>query len=317
MEPKAKRVYTKTVCVLDPYGKTFCGQVAKLCNKPYCLIKTGRILSFEAVDDPRPRSYILELEKEGAYRIQDGQDSLSLIITQTSVEASTERWEEWKFETLSPIPMATLINVGGKRIDAEVKYCKGMGLVVPYTKNEMDRKEIPNLPGVLPSSMGVRELREKLRNERDQMKPKEVAVSASSQQNELQITESWDQLKSKVKAVSDWEVEQPSTSHVDDDVDADDDDEGDYLTNRYMKKVSLIVKNPDPSLLGMAFGYPKTSGPFDRIITEKECVWNGVPVYDVDLSNNSYRLVMIGEAKRYLLVVKGQNYFVLPAGENV
>nr|AGZ91981.1 inclusion body NS2 [Changuinola virus] len=317
MDTKPKRVYTKTVCVLDPYGKTFCGLVAKLCNKPYCLIKTGRVLSFEAVDDPRPKSYILEIEKEGSYRIQDGQDNLSLIITQTSVEASTERWEEWKFETLSPVPMATIIKVMGQRTDAEVKYCKGMGLVAPYTKNEMDRKDMPNLPGVLPSSMGVRELREKLRNEREQQKPKEVVVSASSQQNEVKLVEDWDQLRTKVKAVSDWEVEQPAAVTANDDADDDDDDEGDYLTNKYMKKVSMIVKNPDPSLLGMAFGYPKTSGPFDKIIIEKECVWNGVPVYDVDKSGNCYRLVMIGEAKRYLLVVKGQNYFVLPAGENI
>nr|AVV63170.1 NS2 [Changuinola virus] len=312
MEAKPRRVFTKIVCVLDPYGKTFCGLVAKLCNKPYCLIKTGRVTSFEAVDDPRPKSYILEIEKEGSYRIQDGQDNISLIITQTSVEASVERWEEWKFETLSSIPMATIINVQGKRTDAEVKYCKGMGLVAPYTKNEMDRREMPDLPGVLPSTMGVKELREKLRNERE-LNSREVAQIEQPIIKPIEAAEKWEDLNSKVSAINDWETERP-TEIADSNDDEESDDVGEYLTNKYMKKVSNIVKKPDSSVIGMAFGYPKTSGPYDKIVVEKECLWSGVPVYDVDQTTSTYRLVMIGEAKRYLLAVKGQNYFVLPAG---
>nr|AVV63150.1 NS2 [Changuinola virus] len=312
MEAKPRRVFTKIVCVLDPYGKTFCGLVAKLCNKPYCLIKTGRVTSFEAVDDPRPKSYILEIEKEGSYRIQDGQDNISLIITQTSVEASVERWEEWKFETLSSIPMATIINVQGKRTDAEVKYCKGMGLVAPYTKNEMDRREMPDLPGVLPSTMGVKELREKLRNERE-LNSREVVQIEQPIIKPIEAAEKWEDLNSKVSAISDWETERP-TEMADSNDDEESDDVGEYLTNKYMKKVSNIVKKPDSSVIGMAFGYPKTSGPYDKIVVEKECLWSGVPVYDVDQTTSTYRLVMIGEAKRYLLAVKGQNYFVLPAG---
>nr|AQX34679.1 NS2 [Changuinola virus] len=312
MEAKPRRVFTKTICVLDPYGKTFCGQIAKLCNKPYCLIKTGRVISVEAVDDPRPKSYILEIEKEGSYRIQDGQDNISLIITQTSVEASVERWEEWKFETLSAIPMATLINVQGKRTDAEVKYCKGMGLVAPHTRNEMDRREMPSLPGVLPSSMGVRELREKLKSERGLVQ-QEVPQMVQPVAKPIEIPEKWEDLNSKVDAINDWETERP-TEDRDTEEEEEGEDGGEYLTNKYMKKVSGIVKKPDASVIGMAFGYPKTSGPFDKIVVEKECLWSGVPVYDVDRTNNTYRLVMIGDAKKYLLAVKGQSYFVLPAG---
>nr|AQX34689.1 NS2 [Changuinola virus] len=312
MEAKPRRVYTKTVCVLDPYGKTFCGQIAKLCNKPYCLIKTGRIFSVEAVDDPRPKSYILEIEKEGSYRIQDGQDNVSLIISQSSVEASVERWEEWKFETLSSIPMATIINVQGKRTDAEVKYCKGMGLVAPYTKNEMDRRDMPNLPGVIPSLMGVKELREKLRNERE-MNLQEATSNEHHAVKLVEVAEKWDDLNNKVNSINDWETEQSPIAQDSND-DEEGEDAGEYLTNKYMKKVSGIVKKPDSSVIGMAFGYPKTSGAYDKIVLEKECLWSGVPVYDIDQTGSTYRLVMIGEAKKYLLAVKGQNYFVLPAG---
>nr|AIV43213.1 NS2 [Changuinola virus] len=312
MEAKPRRVYTKTVCVLDPYGKTFCGQIAKLCNKPYCLIKTGRIFSVEAVDDPRPKSYILEIEKEGSYRIQDGQDNVSLIISQSSVEASVERWEEWKFETLSSIPMATIINVQGKRTDAEVKYCKGMGLVAPYTKNEMDRRDMPNLPGVIPSLMGVKELREKLRNERE-MNLREATSNEHHAIKLVEVAEKWDDLNNKVNSINDWETEQSPIAQDSND-DEEGEDAGEYLTNKYMKKVSGIVKKPDSSVIGMAFGYPKTSGAYDKIVLEKECLWSGVPVYDIDQTGSTYRLVMIGEAKKYLLAVKGQNYFVLPAG---
>ncbi|AGY34649.1 inclusion body NS2 [Changuinola virus] len=313
MESKPKRVFTKTVCVLDAYGKTFCGNVAKLCNKPYCLIKIGRVVSIEAVDNPRPKSYILQIEQVGSYRIQDGQDNISLIITNQGVEATVERWEEWKFENLSPIPMATMIMVADKRVDAEVKFVKGMGIIAPYTKNEMDRRDVPDLPGVMPSSMGVKELREKLRNEREQGKVRESEIVRPAVVNHVVEQPKWEDLDTKIAAVTDWNADVPSEiPHGSSE--EEEEEGGEYLTGKYMKKVSTIVKNPDPSVLGMAFGYPKTSGPFDRIIVEKECLWTGVPIYDVDQTDKSYRLVMIGEATKYLLAVKGQNYFVLPAG---
>nr|AQX34699.1 NS2 [Changuinola virus] len=314
MDTKPRRVFTKTVCVLDPYGKTFCGQVAKLCNKPYCMLKIGRVVAFEGVDDPTPKSYILQIEQIGAYRIQDGMDTISVMITQTGVAASVERWEEWKFETLSAVPLASLIMVDGIRRDAEVKFVKGMGLVAPYTRNEMDRRDIPELPGVLPSSMGLRELREKLKNEREQLRNRDESIATASTIVERKEVESWQQLQDNIEKVSDWAVEVPAVVKGESDHDDEDEEGGEYLTSSYMKKVSAVVKKPDPIVLGMAFGYPKTSGPFDKILGEKECQWSGVPVFDIDRVGNTYRLVMIGEATKYLLVVKGQNYFVLPAG---
>nr|AGZ91979.1 inclusion body NS2 [Changuinola virus] len=313
MDAKPKRTFTKVVCVLDPYGKTFCGLVAKLCNKPYCLVKIGRVVAFEGVDDPTPKSYILQIEQVGAYRIQDGQDTISLMITQTGIEATVERWEEWKFETLSAVPMASMIMVAGVRKDAEVKFVKGMGLVAPYTKNEMDRRDIPELPGVLPSSLGLKELREKLRNEREEQRARGPQIVTQSAAEEVKV-ESWQQLQANIETVADWTADIPAATKEGSDHDEEEEEEGEYLTNKYMKKVSAVVKNPDSAVLGMAFGYPKTSGPFDKILGEKECHWSGVPVFDVDRAGNMYRLVMIGDASRYLLVVKGQNYFVLPAG---
>nr|AFX73372.1 NS2 [Changuinola virus] len=314
MDAKPRRVFTKTVCVLDPYGKTFCGLVAKLCNKPYCLVKIGRVVAVEGADDPTPKSYILQVEQVGAYRIQDGQDTISIMITMNGVEATVERWEEWKFESLSAVPLASLIMVGGKRTDAEVKYAKGMGLVAPYTKNEMDKRDIPELPGVLPSAMGLKELREKLRNEREQQRNRDEPSTSAQATTAPKEVESWQQLQANIETVTDWSMESPAVVKDDSEHDDEDEEGGEYLTGKYMKKVSAVVKNPDPVVLGMAFGYPKTSGPFDKILGEKECQWSGVPVYDIDRTGNTYRLVMIGNATKYLFVVKGQNYFVLPAG---
>nr|BDY02939.1 NS2 protein [Epizootic hemorrhagic disease virus 5] len=166
MEQKQRR-FTKNVFVLDQKRKTICGQIASKNAQPYCQIKIGRNFALKAVPTPEPKGYVLEISEVGSYRIQDGSDIISLMISTDGVEATTERWEEWKFETISCVPMATVLNINGAQIDAEIKISKGMGMVPPYTRNDFDRREMPELPGVQKSRYDVKELRQKIREERE------------------------------------------------------------------------------------------------------------------------------------------------------
>nr|CAN89120.1 NS2 protein [Epizootic hemorrhagic disease virus (serotype 4 / strain IbAr 33853)] len=166
MEQRQRR-FTKNVFVLDQKRKTLCGQIAARQSLPYCQIKIGRNFALKAVATPEPKGYVLEISDAGAYRIQDGNDVISLMISADGVEGTQERWEEWKFETISCVPMATVLNINGALIDAEIKVSKGMGMVQPYTKNDFDRRELPELPGVQRSKYDVKELRQKIKEERE------------------------------------------------------------------------------------------------------------------------------------------------------
>nr|CAN89093.1 NS2 protein [Epizootic hemorrhagic disease virus (serotype 2 / strain 439)] len=166
MEQKQRR-FTKNVFVLDQKRKTLCGQVAGKSSMPYCQVKIGRNFALKAVPTPEPKGYVLEINDVGAYRIQDGNDVISMMLTSDGVEATQERWEEWKFETISCVPMATVLNINGAMVDAEIKVSKGMGMVAPYTRNDFDRRELPELPGVQKSKYDIRELRQKIKEERE------------------------------------------------------------------------------------------------------------------------------------------------------
>nr|BAC22192.1 nonstructural protein 2 [Epizootic hemorrhagic disease virus 2] len=166
MEQKQRR-FTKNVFVLDQKRKTICGQIASKNAQPYCQIKIGRNFALKAVATPEPKGYVLEISEVGSYRIQDGSDIISLMISADGVEATTERWEEWKFET-------DLVGSNGYRIGykwcsnrCENKISKGMGMVPPYTRNDFARREIRELPGVQKSKYDVKELRQKIREERE------------------------------------------------------------------------------------------------------------------------------------------------------
>nr|P27280.1 RecName: Full=Non-structural protein NS2 [Epizootic hemorrhagic disease virus (serotype 2 / strain Alberta)]AAA43001.1 phosphorylated ssRNA-binding protein [Epizootic hemorrhagic disease virus 2] len=166
MEQKQRR-FTKNVFVLDQKRKTICGQIAARQSLPYCQIKIGRNFALRAVATPEPKGYVLEICDVGAYRIQDGNDVISLMISADGVEGTQERWEEWKFES-------DLMRTNGhsskyKRSVGrrEIKVSKGMGIVPPYTRNDFDRRELPELPGVQRSKYDIRELRQKIREERE------------------------------------------------------------------------------------------------------------------------------------------------------
>nr|QPH37549.1 non-structural protein-2 [Bluetongue virus 4] len=353
MEQK-QRKFTKNIFVLDVNAKTLCGVIAKQSSQSYCQIKIGRVIAFKPVKNPEPKGYVLNVPGPGAYRIQDGQDIISIMLTSCGVEATTERWEEWKFEGVSVTPMATRVQHNGVMVDAEIKYCKGMGIVQPYMKNDFDRNEMPDLPGVMRSNYDIRELRQKIKNERE-MAPRpqvqsavpreesrwmdedearvseEMKEAASSASRLERLREARANMFKEVEAGVSWNLSHQGEERADEGVDEDHDDhqadedeqEEDasddeqlktHITKEYIEKVAKQVKLKDERFMSLSSAMPQASGGFDRMIVTKKLKWQNVPLYCFDESTKRYELQCVGACERVAFVSKDMSLIILPIG---
>nr|QOL11072.1 non-structural protein-2 [Bluetongue virus 1]QPH37527.1 non-structural protein-2 [Bluetongue virus 4]QPH37582.1 non-structural protein-2 [Bluetongue virus 4] len=353
MEQK-QRKFTKNIFVLDVNAKTLCGVIAKQSSQPYCQIKIGRVIAFKPVKNPEPKGYVLNVPGPGAYRIQDGQDVISVMLTSCGVEATTERWEEWKFEGVSVTPMATRVQHNGVMVDAEIKYCKGMGIIQPYMKNDFDRNEMPDLPGVMRSNYDIRELRQKIKNERE-MAPRpqvqsvvpreesrwmdedeakvsdEMREAAPSASRLERLREARANMFKEVEAGVSWNLSHQGEEAADggedgnhDDHRADEDEQGEdasddeqpktHITKEYIEKVAKQVKLKDERFMSLSSAMPQASGGFDRMIVTKKLKWQNVPLYCFDESTKRYELQCVGACERVAFVSKDMSLIILPVG---
>nr|ASW41527.1 NS2 [Bluetongue virus]ASW41530.1 NS2 [Bluetongue virus] len=353
MEQK-QRKFTKNIFVLDVNAKTLCGVIAKQSLQPYCQIKIGRVIAFKPVKSPEPKGYVLNVPGPGAYRIQDGQDVISVMLTSCGVEATTERWEEWKFEGVSVTPMATRVQHNGVMVDAEIKYCKGMGIVQPYMKNDFDRNEMPDLPGVMRSSYDIRELRQKIKNEREMAPRPQVQSTVLREESrwmdedEARVSEEMKEATSSVSRLEglrearanmfkevevgvSWNLSHRGEEKADkdededhDDYQADEDERGEdasddeqlktHITKEYIEKVAKQVKLKDERFMSLSSAMPQASGGFDRMIVTKKLKWQNVPLYCFDESTKRYELQCVGACERVAFVSKDMSLIILPVG---
>ncbi|AER60537.1 NS2 [Bluetongue virus] len=352
MEQRQRR-FTKKVFVLEPGAKTLCGVIAKQSSMPYCQIQIGRVYAFKPTKNPEPKGYVLSIPGPGAYRILDGQDVISVMITMTGIEATTERWEEWKFESVSVTPMATRIQHNGVMVDAEIKYCKGMGIVTPYMRNDFDRTEMPELPGVQRSHYDVRELRQKIRSEREQA-PRFQVQSATQKgelrwmdEDEAKVNDEVDEATAekpkpmrprmlkvegfkKVEPGVNWNPEKDSVSEGEEEeprnaglqgreIESDEGSSGEgeqetHMTKEYIEKVSKHMKSNDERFMSLSGAMPQVNGGFDRVIVIKKLKWQNVPLYCIDESSKKYELQCVGACERVAFVSKDMSLIILPVG---
>ncbi|AGJ83448.1 NS2 [Bluetongue virus 4] len=353
MEQKQRR-FTKNIFVLDANAKTLCGAIAKLSSQPYCQIKIGRVIAFKPVKNPEPKGYVLNVPGPGAYRIQDGQDIISLMLTPHGIEATTERWEEWKFEGVSVTPMATRVQHNGVMVDAEIKYCKGMGIVQPYMRNDFDRNEMPDLPGVMRSNYDVRELRQKIKNERESAPRLQVQSVAPREESRWmdddeakvdeeakemipgigrleKLREARSNVFKEVEAGVNWNLDEKDEEDRDEREDeervktlSDDDEQGEdasddehpktHITKEYIEKVAKQIKLKDERFMSLSSAMPQASGGFDRMIVTKKLKWQNVPLYCFDESSKRYELQCVGACERVAFVSKDMSLIILPVG---
>ncbi|AMM44549.1 NS2 [Bluetongue virus] len=352
MEQRQRR-FTKNIFVFDVNAKTVCGVIAKQNALPYCQVKIGRVIAFKPVKNPEPKGYVLNVPGPGAYRILDGQDVISMMLTATGVEATTERWEEWKFESVSVTPMATRILHNGVMIDAEIKYCKGMGIVTPYMRNDFDRTEVPELPGVMRSHYDIRELRQKIKSEREQaprfqvqnvarkeglrwMDDDEARANDESEETisteteivtlqtsqvdgfkKVELGVNWDLDNSNVSVENNGEEEGEGERNDDEESGEDvseDEAPKTHLTKEYIEKVSKQLKAKDERFMSLSSAMPQASGNFDRIIVIKKLKWQNVPLFCLDESSKRYDLQCVGACERVAFVSRDMSLLTLPIG---
>nr|CAD9197765.1 NS2 [Bluetongue virus] len=327
MEQRQRR-FTKNIFVFDVSAKTICGIVAKRNALPYCQIKIGRVIAFKPVKSPEPKGYVLSVPGPGAYRILDGQDVISVMLTSTGVEATTERWEEWKFESVSVTPMATRIQHNGVMVDAEIKYCKGMGIVTPYMRNDFDRTDVPNLPGVMKSHYDIRELRQKIRNEREQTPRFQVQNAARKEElrwmdeDEAKVNEESDEVTSTateivaLQALGSDKFKKVEQEDGEESEEATSEDEASktHLTKEYIERVSKQLKTKDERFMSLSGAMPQASGNFDHVIVIKKLKWQNVPLFCLDESSKRYDLQCVGACERVAFVSRDLSLLTLPIG---
>ncbi|AFX73383.1 NS2 [Lebombo virus] len=337
---QVKRKFTRTICVLDPGAKTFCGKVAKLEGKTYFVIKIGRTTQVGVSNTPVPKCYVLDVAGPGSYRVQDGQDTVSVILSESGFEATGERWEEWRFEVLSATPIVARMAVGEDEFDAEIKYSKGLGSVPPYAKNEADRRMMPTLPGVKALDMPIRDFRQHAREHRDEVRaqldraarrldPSSSRLLGASVglSEEIPIESVLPQAKrepvvfaSASRELDDWGFDmQPKTSGdwgaktPIPEVESDEGEMNDtHITTAFISKCSEAAKKHSTTFSGLSARVPAASGKFDEVILVKKSAWGDVPLFRIDEATRKFEFMAIGTSTQVLCVKDDLSYMLLP-----
>nr|QCU80193.1 NS2 [Palyam virus] len=329
-----RRRYTKTVCIYDPQKTTFCSRGANT-GENYYQVKIGRTTQITRTNAPNPKAYVVEIQKPCSVRLLDGNDIISLIISEEGVEVTTERWEEWLFEALTPIPMVISLHIKGQRTEAEIKYCKASGVIAPYTPNEIDRRVTPQLPGITFTDVNVRDFRQKMKEEREREKERTPMITpmrlkseapamgpSTSQLYQKEDTVAGEKISNYVKKVTlesnverDSEDEDEQDMNSDSDFDGEVKDEG-YITQNYMSMIET-VKAKVPGVAGLTLKIPKAAGKTDGLIAAKKCKWISVPLFNIDKDGLSYDFVAVGDANGFLCLRDGLSYLVLPVSGSI
>ncbi|ULE62118.1 NS2 protein [Wanken orbivirus] len=171
MEKKSdsKPRYTRTLYVIDRDRQTLCGKMASMEMKPYTVLKIGRTVHISTSAELSHRAFILDVSRPGAYKIIDRDVTVSVILTETSIEASTEPWNDFTFEMVDARPVPATTSVGGFHVPIEVKHCIGRGIVPPYTS--VDRVSLGDLqlPGLEIVNLTIAEQRAMIKERRDEI----------------------------------------------------------------------------------------------------------------------------------------------------
>ncbi|AIT55720.1 NS2 [Warrego virus] len=194
------RLFTKRVYVLDTRKSTICGRISQLAGLPYCKIESGRVVSVTACAQPSDRGYVLEIEGKGAYRIVDGQDTISLMIDDYGVSMTTGRWEEYAFEMVSVRPHVMKVKEDRVFKNIEIKHGRGCAAVPPYMRVDREQNSELRLPGTERSDMDVSTYRQKRREEREGMDRNTQRLQPAHMRSEEMDRSSWSEQVNASKA---------------------------------------------------------------------------------------------------------------------
>nr|QBL15257.1 NS2 [Bukakata virus] len=165
-----KRTFTRTVVIYSKGEHDFVAKMMRSMGFPYLLIKIGTSVQLLGCKVPPPRSWLVEIHKEGSYRLVDRENIVYVVVSSDGVEVQQDRWPRLCFETVDLRARFCEMTVGSSELQSEIKFGVGKGYVAPYTEeSDAGGDQHVVLPGLklIRISGGVKEFREKLKEDRD------------------------------------------------------------------------------------------------------------------------------------------------------
>nr|QBL15282.1 NS2 [Ife virus] len=305
-----RRRFTKTVCLLDESKDGFCASMCRLLKRNYLILRIGRTVQIGAVNIPPPKSYVVRIRGEGAYKIQDGNESICMMVACDGVEATVERWDEWEYELVSAMPYAVQLQSQGNILDGEIRYCVGRGEVKPYTRNGVLRNELPDLPGVIQSSSNLRDLRSQIKEDREGYRAK-LANFAQSQ-GSVALSRFYGggfntmQVNDVVVEECDQDVEEELTAVVctEEKMATSDDSKEEkvvaksVLSDEYVSKMKQVFSANSRRIGGHPLTMPDKKGSFRNLLFEIAERIPNISLFHYDLNNLTYYFDYKGCATR-------------------
>nr|QBL15269.1 NS2 [Fomede virus] len=169
-ETTQKRAFTRTIVIYSKGEHDFVAKMMRSMGFPYLLIKIGQSVQLLGCKVPPPRSWLVEIHKEGSYRLVDRENIAYVIVSPDGVEVQQDRWPRLCFETVDLRARFCEMTVGSSELQSEIKFGIGKGYVAPYTEeSDAGGDQHVVLPGLklIRINGGVKEFREKLKEERD------------------------------------------------------------------------------------------------------------------------------------------------------
>nr|ATW68824.1 viral inclusion body protein [Baku virus] len=162
-----RRPFTKVLAIKSG-GSDFVAQMCKTLAREYLVVKHGMGTQIVGADSPPPKSMLLLIPHEGAFRLLDRDQSLFVMVDRDGIEVAQDRWPGMRFETIDLVTRGVELTIAGQTITTEVRYGVAVGSVPPYVPDESKLKDDePDFPGVkfIEVEGGMREFRERLRED--------------------------------------------------------------------------------------------------------------------------------------------------------
>lgn len=166
-ERQPQQVFTRTLMLYPSGDQSFVGEYCRVFGVAYLVLKIGRNVQVGGSDTLIHGAMVLGVPKAGSYKLVDRDRVIFVVVTDSGVEASVDRWPGLEFEHVDTQVCFGYVNIAGTRQMIEVKRGLGKGSVPPYTSMVVARNDA-ELPGFEPleEEGSFRELRETLRQDR-------------------------------------------------------------------------------------------------------------------------------------------------------
>lgn len=176
-------LYTRTLMLYPVGDDSYVAAYCRAFGVQYMVLKIGRNVQVGGSDVLIHGAMVLGVPKCGSYKLVDRDRIVFAVITESGVEATTDRWPGLEFEHIESQVSFGYVTLAGSRQLIEVKCGVGKGSVPPYARQAVHMADV-GLPGFEPleEEGSFRELRDTLRREREE---RDSTVSTAVRRREI------------------------------------------------------------------------------------------------------------------------------------